>query len=776
MKARQKFLGMLLGLTAMLFLLGCPPKPIDWGNFNVLQEKAPGPVLPQYNGQPIPYDEYMNWVKWGEEWFRNETFGNERLLTDVTGFLQAPVDIPMAKGGVKRELFFKFFIEALDALDSVAGNLYSGNGGGYTHDLVLTFPPGSKLHENFPLPERLHTGLDVEAGSAWPIGVVPVAAPAQDANLPYLLDPGAYASGDHGVGPAPNANKYRAGMSCAICHYSLDVDWDGKTDLKSARLGEETPGSLFKPQDAWAVGNQDLHLGWVFIAASNPLAAVFASGRPGKLAPADAKAWMEELLEKYESNRREVTSEIVRGVQMMPRGYFDDTPDAIHNPLQYPVLFTRKNWPFNYDGVMLNASDRNNNVWTISFDPSQLVGLCTNRGGKTSKWLFWIEPGIFSAMTAEQYANLLVKYSPAVEHDPAQHDKLRDDILGVSDGMPGVLPNDGIVLIDDIPDVVPKAILNHPDNKANNRVRKASEFGSDGKYRSQMTGMLGTRVITPPDIKRDYNVDELVSKYGLNGDEFVSDAVSLMLDWVEPPTNHSALLANARQAGLVEKGYEVFKSAGCVNCHAGPFFTNNKIVSLKQIGTNNARAKGTEPLQTFVAPEYDFATGRAIAKGVGGIIAKLFGSKQKYGYKVVTLRYLWGTAPYLHDGGVAVTLKLEGGPAGDDLQALLKRSEGDKLYGAGQILVYRETNPESYLRANAALSLQALLLQAERAHVLTANQEKIYPVPASAEHVSMYDMNVQGVGHEFWIQDQPGGPIITPLIAFLLALDDEPGK
>ncbi len=762
-------------LLAVVFLFtGCSPKPIDWEDFDVLKQPPPGPQIPKYHGQEIPYDEYRNWVKWGEEWFRHETFGNEKFLTDIVGVVNADVNIVQGNGW-RNERFLKSLLEAIDGLDAVRGNLYSGNGDGYTNDLVLSFPPGSMLDMNLPLPERLHTGLDVEAGSAWPIGIVPVPVQDKDTSLPYLLDPSKYSFGPTGVGPVPDGKKFRAGFSCALCHYSLDIDWDGKPDLKSARPGVETPGSLYKPQNAWAVGNQDLHLGWLFVTARNPIAALFASGRPGKLTPADARQWMEEILGTYKTNPQKVKREIVQGVQLMPRGYFDDTPDAIHNPLQYPVLFTRGNWPYNYDGVMLNASDRNNNVWTVSFDPSEFVGLCKDRGGKTANLLFWIEPGVFSAVTAREYADLLVSFSPAAEADPASADALREDILGTSDGMPGILRNDAVVIVDGTTAYLSKEVVDHPDNQKYHRIRKAEEFGDDGNLRNQMTGLLGIRVITTPEIRMEYHVDALETKYGLNGDEFVTEAVSHMLDWVDPPMNHSTLLANARQAGLVEKGYEIFTTQGCASCHAGPFFTNNKIIPLDQIGTNGARARATEPLQTFVAPEYDPSTGKAISTGFFGFFAKLFGSKQKYGYKVVTLRYLWGTAPYLHDGGVGVSLR-PGSASESDLQALLKRPEHEKLYGMGQILSFREANPESYLRPSAALSLQALLLESERQKVVTANHEAVIPDPGRSERVSMNAMNVQGIGHDMYIDDTPGGDKITALVAFLLALDDDPGQ
>ena len=770
------YIYLLLFITIALLLTGCPPKPRDWGDYNVLKDEVPGPDVPTFNGKQIPYDEYKNWVAWGEEWFRGETFGNEKLLTDIIGFLQVNINSPKPGGGVTTEPFFKYFIESIDELDGVRGNLYSGNGGGYTHDLVVSFPPGSTLDDIIPVPEKLHTGLDVEAGAAWPLGIVPVKADESESDLPYLLDPSKYSSGPKGVGALPGGGKFRTGFSCAICHYSLDIDWDGKTDLKSARIGEETEGSPWKPYDAWAIGNQDLHLGWVFVTASNPISAIFASGQPNKLELSDAKEWMKTIIEDYKTDPHKVKSEIVKGVQLMPRGYFDDTPDAIHNPLQYPTLFTRGNWPFNYDGVMLNASDRNNNVWTVSFDPSEFVALCSDRGGQTENLLFWKQPGIFSLLTAKEYAEMMVEYAPAVIHDRSNFEKLRDDILGTSDGMPGILRTDATVIIEGTDAYVSKEVVNHPDNKKYNRVRAAAEFGSDGEMRSQMTGMLGVRVITTPEVREKYNVDELEAKYGLNGDEFITNAVSLMLNWLEPPANHSPLLKNAKEKGLVEKGYQVFKDHGCADCHAGPFLTNNKIIPLHEIKTNNARALATEPLQTFIAPEYDPATGEAISTGIGGVLAKWFGSKQTYGYKVVTLRYLWGTAPYLHDGGVGVTVKPGSKVEEEDLQILLSTPENYKLYGMGEILSYRENVPDSYLRPNAALSLQALLLKSEREKVIESNKTEHYPITGTDKKLALANMNIQGVGHNNYVDDVPGGEKITALVAFLLALDDKPGE
>jgi len=767
---------LLLVLAVGLSLGGFPgcgqPDPRDWGNFNVLRDTPDPPRRPIYGRDTIPEAVYREWIHLGEQWFRGETFGNERVFTDVIGFLNGTVEIPKGDGTFERESVLKLFFQSVDMLDGVRGNLYTGNGGGYTSDLVIVFPGGVLLNRTFPVPEKLHTGLDVEAGSPWPLGIVPVRAPAGDEALPYLLDPSRFSNGPNGVGSLPGGGKFRVGVSCALCHYSLDIDWDGKPDLKSAKPEEPTEESPYLPQDAWAVGNQDIHLGWIFALASNDIAGFENSGIPEKTNPRDAKEWASKILETYRRDPEVIAREVNRGLIMFPRGFADDTPDGLHNPLQFPSLYTHLNWPFNSDGVMLNASDRNNNVWTTGLDLTQLVALCSDRGGKAAKILFWEEQGLYSAITAEQYADIILSRSPAVMHNPEMRKNLVEDILGVSDGVPGLLNPDATVLIKGVPGAIPKDILESPMNAG--RIRLPEQFGDDGKERGPMVGLLGTRVVTSPAIRTYYDVAEIEQRYGLDGDEFVTEAVSLMLDWVQPPPNTSTLLENARSAGLIERGYELFKSEGCAQCHAGPYFTDNLIVPRKEIGTSEARAKATELLQAL-APPYDPQTGKASSGGILGIIANLFGGK-KPGYKTATLRYVWGSAPYLHDGGVAVALKPEAGTPGDDVKALLGRPDEDKIYGIGQILVRREGEPETYLHQNAALSLQALLLKSEREKVIAANQEKVYPVPGSTDRIALASMQIQGVGHDYWIDDQPGGEQITALIAFLLALDDDPGN
>jgi hypothetical protein len=143
-----------------------------------------------------------------------------------------------------------------------------------------------------------------------------------------------------------------------------------------------------------------------------------------------------------------------------------------------------------------------------------------------------------------------------------------------------------------------------------------------------------------------------------------------------------------------------------------------------------------------------------------------------------------GSPPYLHDGGVAVALRPGSAPPEVDLAALLRRPDSDKLYGTASILAQRETQQTSGPWANAALSLQALLLEKERAKVLEHNHALILPTPRGGtdnpldapEVTNLVARGVEGRGHRFWIDDEPGGERVTALVAFLLAMDDHPGE
>jgi hypothetical protein len=797
-----------LGVASSLWLGGCASSGGQrWRDHDVLKSAVPTPPR-TLRGVSITEAEYQHFRLLGERWFRSETFGGERSTTDIAGLFGAELEVPCAgepppAPGCRRQAsVLHYFVQALDRLDGVPENLFDGgNGGplgpGFTNDLVIEFPPGTTL-AGLPVPERVHTGLDVDAGSPWPIGVVAVAAPAADQALPYLIEPAAL-----GVGSAP-AGKVRLGIACALCHYSLDVDKDGQPDVRSSRWGEYTPGSAYGPEHTWGIGNQDVHFGWLFAFTRNPLMGfTVLSGPVGRNDPKASLEWVRWVKEHYRAEPEAVRREVIRGMLVQPRGYADDTPNALHDPNQIPVLFTLGNWPYNFEGSFIDPSDRNNGVWTGAIDFTGLISLSRDRSGGAQGALFWEPKGVYSVLDAEEYADMLVDRSPAVAFDPAQREPLKRDILGTDDGIPSVLDPFSVVVMRSGIGAIPRHVLDKAESLG--RVRDVASYGRDAEVRGSMLTLLGTRVITRPAVRQEVELDRLLERYpALNADDFESDVVSLFLDSLTPPANQTALLRSARDQ--VARGYEVFVAEGCASCHRGPYLTDNSMHRLSawradEVGTAAAstagfrplgrgsgpaldtapyRALATRPLKLYVAPGFDPDTGRAT--GEGGILRGLFGDPV-VGYKTVTLRYVWGSAPYLHDGGVGVGLAPGAAPPGSDLRTLLARPAADKLYGMARILAWREQHQSTGPWPDAALSLQALLLESERRMVIQGNRAPIIEVPiggaenplAAPAQTSFVLLGVEGRGHEFWVDDEPGGERITALVAFLLALDDAPG-
>jgi hypothetical protein len=107
------------------------------------------------------------------------------------------------------------------------------------------------------------------------------------------------------------------------------------------------------------------------------------------------------------------------------------------------------------------------------------------------------------------------------------------------------------------------------------------------------------------------------------------------------------------------------------------------------------------------------------------------------GYKVAGLLGLYWSAPYLHDGGVAVgpNVELDLGVSGT-----LQRG----------------------IEPDAALSLHALLDRRLRARVVRANQADL----------RLRRMHVTGQGHEFWVDETAGFSLTdrAALVHYLLTL------
>ncbi len=784
----------------LFLLLSCFTQgPRDWGAVDPLTQ--PLPAAPRKLGKSeLSEQDYAQMISWGEELFRSGAYGTERGITDVAGVFMGTYEKPcgqMAGEGCFVEApVMAIYVQALDALDGVEGNLFSGNGGvegkGYTHDLVLRFPPGSRLYGKIPLPEEVHTGLDVEAGASWPLGLP--AVPVEGEALSYLPQPDQL-----GAGPAaPGAVRFR--LTCALCHYSLDVDQDGVTDLHSARRDQPTAGSPYKPEHSWGVGNQDLAIGWIVALAANPLllAPVFS----GPIAPKneeEAIRWVEWVRDNYKENRQEVLADIVVGLLLQPRGYSDVTPNGLFDTSQLPNLYTAGNWPSNTDGAFPDPTDRNNLVWTGTLDFTGLIGTCAERAGSVA--LPWEPKTLFQSLPCDTLVDMMLRYSPAGVAYPERLDDLKANVLGTSDGQPGLMNPEDLYLIPGSP-ALPEEIAEMPINAE--RLRSAADYGPTGPWRATELAPLGYRIHSGGKIRQEWKIDDLASRYpDVPVDEILNHSINLMLDWMQPPPNETTLLANA--AALLGQGREVFEEAGCDDCHRGPYGTDNLLHPISEdpriqyggpkapstagwrvldrgqgpaINTPAWRGLDSRTLRRLVSPPYDPATGELT--GAGSPLSGLLGV-QRIGYKSTILRNLWISAPFLHDGSVGVALRR---PGSDDLAARLALAGTDAVvYGMGPILAEREKDVAQGPRPDAALSLQALLLRSERERVQAGNRREVLPVvPGSAFDgsasgwVSMAQLGAFGTGHDFYVRDVPGGRDITALVAYLLAQDDCPAR
>jgi hypothetical protein len=245
------------------------------------------------------------------------------------------------------------------------------------------------------------------------------------------------------------------------------------------------------------------------------------------------------------------------------------------------------------------------------------------------------------------------------------------------------------------------------------------------------------------------------------------NAMAAFQNSLVPPPNRSPGNKQALKNGSIIRGAKVFKQANCVTCHIPPFFTDNIIHPVKEIGTNPERAKSRLSLnKLLVAPKlYTFNTPVPIQPGAEVIDIPTKGISDSPttlpkgllpdgGYKTTSLLGLYFSAPYLHDSGVAASkdslkVELDGSfsvvnPNGLGLSGTLKRGKS----------------------ADPANSLRALVDSKLRAQIIAINKA----------NPGLVHSNLDGTGHEFYVDQTTSFTPVqqTDLINFLLALDDNP--
>ncbi|MBV9268776.1 MAG: hypothetical protein JO061_21590, partial [Acidobacteriaceae bacterium] len=373
---------------------------------------------------------------------------------------------------------------------------------------------------------------------------------------------------------------------------------------------------------------------------------------------------------------------------MWPRGNFDSVTDMKADPTQLPTSFTWGNHPYGWSGNFMagpfrGLSSQNNNVHALNSDSTLLAD--------SSRFLFDMDKETYLAILLCNAATKKYRYDVNSGIAPSEFlSRVKPEA-----GSPGI---NQVVLSP----TYPKGTILTPDGTLTSSPEYAFWTQNNAMSAWQNT-------IVPP-----------------------------------PPTE-----LDARTALF---GKQVFERAGCPACHSGVFLTNNRVVPVSQIGANAVRAKALEKTElNFAAPVlYTFDTAVPLPRNAQTTPVPMEGIEPAQidlawahhgspgGYKVPSLVGLNWSAPYLHDGGVAV-----GRNANSDLG----------LPGT----VQRNVLPDP------PNSLRALVDRSLRSKVVAANR-------ASPD---LRRMNVEGIGHEYWVDSQGGfsAQEQSALIDYLLAYD-----
>ncbi|MCZ8516301.1 electron transport protein [Paenibacillus filicis] len=360
-----------------------------------------------------------------------------------------------------------------------------------------------------------------------------------------------------------------------------------------------------------------------------------------------------------------------RNALLWPRGNFDSTIDMASNPSQIPPSFTQGNFPYGWSGHAMagpfkGLSTFNNNVHAQNSD--------SLTQSEVSRELFGIDKEVYIGTILQNAADPKFRYTPDKGKKPSA-------FFAAVDPTPGTPGVNQVIL----PSSFPKATLVAPD---------------------------GLIVSSPGSKVNEQN-----------------NAMSAWQNTLIPPNPPIA-----SDAAVIKTGREVFRKAQCIACHSGDYLTNNLIVSSGRIKTDPSRALALKKTEKIWGEATIYSPDTPVPVLRGAKILKVptehldpeqiklgfAHGDSKGGYKTPALNGLYWTAPYLHDGGVAI------GP-----------DEKKQLGTAGTLM--KGIQPDPYN------SLKGLVDKNLREKNVTANRS------AGLEQV-----HVQGIGHEYWVDSSTG--------------------
>jgi hypothetical protein len=562
----------------------------------------------------------------GRKEFYEGTFGNEYFLTDVLGALDGTIN-------------FKTLTAAIADLK-----------GQFTTDLIVKCDRDAKIGgRQFRKGELLHTGLDVQAGAAEPLGMV----------------------------IRVRNGRPIVGIACAACHATLDA--------KTGKVIEGAP-------------NVDLQSGLLLALASNSASMFRNSGTNPQMLRNSGRQYRRGQAMARLPDPKQLEDAVDADFLAWPPGNFDSTIDMTSNPSQIPSSFTFDAWPYGWSGFASvgwfhGLTTLNSNVHGVNSDATT--------GAASSQKLLGIDSDTFLGILLQNASAKKMRLPEGA--NPSEFFNRIDPTPG-EPGMNSVFRMPGF-----------------PDG---------SIFITDGL-------MVGTR-----------------------GHRFAEElnALSAFQDSLVPP--HIEL-----NEALLQHGREVVTRAGCLNCHSGATFTNHAVLPVADIETEASRAKALKampsafvPPQTYTPDQIFPVPNGAPTLNVPEDITPEQTRKLAYaqdgsgGYKVQSLVGLAVSAPYLHDGGVAV------GPAGvnKDDSGCYRVKDVSQLGWTG--LRMQNTVPE------ARASLFGLLDREVRTAVISGNNEP-----------GLKRSHISGTGHQFWIDRQAGFTCTdqNSAVEFLLSIGTE---
>ena len=408
----------------------------------------------------------------------------------------------------------------------------------------------------------------------------------------------------------------------------------------------------------------------------------------------------------------------------VPFGHFESSPDGINNTTQIPSVFTFKGGPYFFDG---------------QFAIGPFAGLSATSNGVHSS-----EGNLLAAaqLSAETLGLDPEVYLGVVLQNAA------DPRLRLPEGV-RVKPSEWL-----------RQVAPDPEQAELEDQFPAPGAGTYPNLRPSLFTYNGA--IFSPD---SFAQNDIASGPFL----FANNAMAAFQNSLVPPANRTQENITALANGSVRRGAQVFQRANCATCHAPPFFTDNKIHPLSELGTNSARARSRLDLKDVLVPPKLYTLNNPVPVPAGAEVLDVptegisdspttlpKGFLPDGGYKTLSLRGVYLSAPYLHDGGVAVradSLKIQ--PNGSFTVV-----DPSGLGLAGTLSVGKPGDSKS--------SLRALLDRELRRQVIAANQAS----PALKRD------NLDGTGHHFYVDRAAGFTPAqqTDLINFLMALDDDPGQ